>query len=212
MDSDWQLKQLGRGLIPTIDVPFVRCWGESNSDKADAQIMAAVANCDLDENTYISSDFFTGSLEMEYRYMESNKIGSTKFYHIFERQLNQVAPGNQAGKDDVTDYQCHHDIVMPETSNIKNKAVFCTRAYKAFPDLYDVLYIAISVDHEQYALLSHFTISGVVTTTILSLVTRMFVPTTCTYNLTVNIGSLAIKAQLMAATLKTAKKTLFSSK
>ncbi len=161
LNSDWQLKQLGRGLIPTIDVPFVRCWGESNSDKVDAQIMAAVANCDLDENTYISSDFFTGSLEMEYRYMESDKIGSTKFYHIFERQLNQVAPGNQAGKDDVTEYQCHHDIVRPTDSNINNKSIFCTRAYKAFPALYDVLYIGISIDHEQYALLSHFTISGV---------------------------------------------------
>ena len=172
LESDWQLKQLGRGLIPTIDVPFVRCWGESNSDKADAQIMAAVANCDLDENTYISSNFFTGSLEMEYRYMESEKIGSTKFYHIFERQLNQIAPGNKAGKDDVTEYQCQHDIVMPADSNIKNKAVFCTRAYKSFPELYDVLYIGISVDHEQYALLSHFTISGVAQDTSLAFLTK----------------------------------------
>ena len=172
LNSDWQLKKLGRGLIPTIDVPYIRCWGESNSDKADAQIMAAVANCDLDENTYISSDFFTGSLEMEYRYMESNKIGSTKFYHIFERQLNQVAPGNKAGKDDVTEYQCHHDIVMPTQSNINSKAVFCTRAYKAFPELFDVIYIGISIDHEQYALLSHFTISGVAQETSLAFLTK----------------------------------------
>jgi hypothetical protein len=161
LDSKWQLKQLGKGLIPTIDVPFIRCWGESNSDKTDALIMAAVANCDLDENTYLSSDFFTGSLEMEYRYMESEKFSSTKFYHIFERQLAQVAPGNKAGKEDVTEYQCHHDIVMPENKTINNKSIFCTRAYKDFPDLFDVLYLGISVDQEQYALLSHFTISGV---------------------------------------------------
>lgn len=161
LDSEWQMKQLGQGLVPTVDVPFIRCWGESNSDKEDAQIMAAVANCDLDENTYISSNFFTGSLEMEYRYMESENFGSTKFYHIFERQLAQVAAGNKAGKEDVTEYQCQHDIVAPDNLNIKNKAAFCTRAYKDFPGLFDVLYIAISVDQENYALLSHFTISGV---------------------------------------------------
>ena len=172
LDSNWQYKQLGRGFIPTIDVPFIRCWGESNTDKADAQIMVAVANCDLDEDTYISSEFVTGTLEMEYRYMESDKVGSTKFYHIFERQFNQASAGNRAGKEDVTEYECQHDIVIPSNGNIKNKAVFCTRAYKAFPKLYDVLYIAISVDQDQYALLSHFTISGVAQETSLAFLTK----------------------------------------
>lgn len=161
LNSEWQLKQLGKGLVPTIDVPFIRCWGESNSDKVDAQIMAAVANCDLDENTYISANFFTSSLEMEYRFMESENFTSTKFYHIFERQLAQVAAGNKAGKEDVTEYQCQHDIVATGNTEITSKAAFCARAYKDFPGLFDVLYIAISVDQANYALLSHFTISGV---------------------------------------------------
>jgi len=34
--SPWQQKPLGNGLIPTIDAPFIRCWGESNADKNDA--------------------------------------------------------------------------------------------------------------------------------------------------------------------------------
>ena len=172
LNSDWHPKQLGRGLIPTIDVPFIRCWGESNTDKTDAQIMAAVANCDLEEDTYISSEFVTGTLEMAYRYMESDKIGSTKFYHIFERQFHQVSANNRAEKEDVTEYKCQHDIVTPSHGNIKNKAVFCSRAYKAFPKLYDVLYIGISVDHNQDALLSHFTISGVAQETSLAFLTK----------------------------------------
>lgn len=172
LDSEWQLKQLGQGLVPIVDIPFIRCWGESNADKADAQIMAAVANCELDENTYISSDFFTGSLEMEYRYMESENFASSKFYHIFERQLAQVAAGNQAGKEDVTEYQCQHDLVMTTDQSINNKAAFCTRAYKDFPGLFDVLYIAISVDKQQSALLSHFTISGVAQDTAMAFMTK----------------------------------------
>jgi serine protease Do len=161
LNSDWQLKKLGEGLIPTIDVPFIRCWGESNADKDDALIMLAVANCSLDENTYIAGNFFTGSLEMEYRFMQAKKLSDTKFYQLFQRQIARVMPGNKAGKDDVSEFECQHDIIMPEHQKINNKAVFCTRAYKDFADLYDVLYLGVSIDRHDQALLSHFTFAGV---------------------------------------------------
>lgn len=161
LNSDWQLKKLGEGLIPTIDVPFIRCWGESNADKDDALIMLAVANCSLDENTYIAGNFFTGSLEMEYRFMQAKKLSDTKFYQLFQRQIARVMPGNKAGKDDVSEFECQHDIIMPEHQKINNKAIFCTRAYKGFDDLYDVLYLGVSIDRHDQALLSHFTFAGV---------------------------------------------------
>lgn len=161
LNSEWQLKQLGKALIPTIDVPFIRCWGESNADKNDALILAAVANCSLDENTYLSSHFFTGFLEMEFRYMQAKKLTDTKFYSLYEQQIKNAGPANKAGKDDVTEYQCHHDIVTPSNHGIKNKSIFCTRAYKDFPKLFDILYLAASIDKSDQALVSHFTIAGV---------------------------------------------------
>ncbi|MEW6991869.1 serine protease [Colwelliaceae bacterium 6441] len=161
INSDWQLRKLGEGLIPTIDVPFIRCWGESNADKDDALMMLAVANCSLDENTYIAGNFFTGSLEMEYRFMQAKQLSDTKFYQLFKRQIARVMPGNKAGKDDVTEFECQHDIVMPEHQKINNKSVFCTRAYKGFSDLYDILYLGVSIDRNDQALLSHFTLAGV---------------------------------------------------
>ncbi len=161
INSEWQLKNLGDAIIPTINVPFIRCWGESNADKADALMMMAVANCSLEENTYITNDFFTGSLEMEFRYLQAKQLSNIKFYQLFQRQIARVMPGNKAGKDDVTEYQCQHDIVMPDNQRINNKAIFCTRAYKDFSDLYDILYLGISVDRDDQALLSHFTLAGV---------------------------------------------------
>ncbi|MFT5296507.1 MAG: serine protease Do [Colwellia sp.] len=161
LNSEWQMRPLGEGLIPVVNIPFIRCWGESNADKADAIVSAVVSNCSLDENTYISNNFFTGSIEMQYRYMQAKELSDTKFYQIFERQLNQVRSGNKAGKDDVSEYQCQHDIITPSNLAITNKSVFCTRAYKDFPKLFDVLYVAISVDKGDQALLSHFTIAGV---------------------------------------------------
>jgi len=161
INSDWQLKKLGDGVIPIIDAPFIRCWGESNADKTDALMLLAVANCSLEENTYIASNFFTGSIEMEFRYLQAKNLSDIKFYQLFQRQIARVMPGNKAGKNDVTEFECQHDIVMPQSQKINNKAIFCTRAYKDFSDLYDVLYLAISVDRHDQALISHFTLAGV---------------------------------------------------
>jgi hypothetical protein len=162
LNSPWQRKQLGdKGMIPIIDVPFIRCWGESNADKTDALILAAVASCSLDENTYISSHFFTGSIEIEFRYMQAKELSDHKFYYLYKQQIARAGAGNRAGKDDVSEYQCHHDLVKPDNESINNKAIFCTRAYKDFSGLYDVLYLGASVDKKQQALVSHFTIAGI---------------------------------------------------
>lgn len=165
--STWQSKELaGNALFPLIDVPFIRCWGDSNADKNDALILAAIASCSLDENTYLSSHFFTGSVEIEFRYMQAKDLSDNKFYHLYQQQISRAGAGNRAGKDDVSEYQCHHDLVRPEsTANteqaINNKSVFCTRAYKDFPELFDVLYLGASIDKNQKALVSHFTLAGV---------------------------------------------------
>lgn len=162
LSSPWQAKSLGKhGTIPIIDVPFIRCWGDSNADKADALILTAVANCSLDENTYLSSRFFTGSMEIEFRYMQAKDIGANKFYHLYQQQIAHAGAGNRAGKDNVTQYQCHHDLVMPDNQAINNKSIFCTRAYKKFPDLFDVLYLSASIDKNKQALVSHFTVAGI---------------------------------------------------
>jgi hypothetical protein len=162
LNSPWKAKQLGeRGIIPIIDVPFIRCWGDSNADKADALILTAVSNCSLDENTYISSRFFTGTMEIEFRTMQAKDIGANKFYHLYQQQIARAGAGNRADKENVTEYQCHNDLVMPENQAINNKTIFCTRAYKKFPDLFDVLYLSASVDKENQAIVSHFTIAGI---------------------------------------------------
>lgn len=161
LNAKWHAKVLGKAIIPTVDVPFIRCWGDSNSDKQDALIHAAVANCSLDEDVFISNSFFTGTLEMEFRYMKSNKLSANKFYHLYEQQISRAGAGNKATKDDVTEFQCHHDLVMPTNKAINNKSILCTRNYKKFPELFDVVYLGASIDKNKQALISHFTLAGV---------------------------------------------------
>lgn len=162
LGQDWHIKQLGEALIPIIDEPFIRCWGESNADREEALVTMVAANCSLEENTFLASHFFTGSIEMDFRYMQARDISDTKFYQLYEKHISEAGPGNQAEKEDVTEYQCHDDIVSHTSVNtISTKSIFCTRAYKDFPELYDVLFLSASIDKESQALVSHFTIAGV---------------------------------------------------
>ncbi len=93
--------------------------------------------------------------------MKAKSLSNTKFYHLFEQHISRAGPGNKATKEDVTEFQCHHDIVSADHQEMKNKSIFCTRAYKDFSQLFDVLYIGASIDKNGQALLSHFTIAGV---------------------------------------------------
>lgn len=161
LDSDWQAKELGPAIIPTVDVPFIRCWGDSNADKPEALIFTAMATCSLDEDTFIDNQFFTGMIEMQFQYMETEKVSDLKFYHLYQRQISHASAGNKVSKEDVTEFKCHHDIVAPSSQGINNKSILCTRNYKKFPELYDVLYLGLSIDRDTQSLISHFTIAGV---------------------------------------------------
>ncbi|MBU2870625.1 serine protease [Colwellia sp. E2M01] len=167
LNNTWQSKELaGKAIIPIIDVPFIRCWGDSNADKSDAIIEAVVANCTLDENTFIAAHFFTGNIEIEFSYMRAKDLSDNKFYHLYQKQISHAGAGNVASKDDVTEYQCRHDLITPESSAnttkaMNNKSILCTRAYKDYVGLFDVLYLSASIDKNQQGLVSHFTLAGV---------------------------------------------------
>ncbi len=105
--------------------------------------------------------------------MNAKDLSANKFYHLYEQQIQRAGPGNKAGKEDVSQYQCHHDIVMPSNQTLNSKTIFCTRAYKKFPQLFDVLYLSASIDKDKEALISHFTISGIEQSTALAF-TRQF--------------------------------------
>ena len=161
LTSQWLQKPLGEGSIPTIDAPFIRCWGDSNADKDSVLYLSVVASCSLEDNTYIESDFFTGHLDMEYRYLSAKDISDEKFYSLYSQKLLSATAYNEVQKDDVTEFSCQHDIITPQNHTINQKAIFCARAYKDFPELYDVVYLSASVDRAQQALISNFSLAGV---------------------------------------------------
>jgi len=161
LDSNWELKQLGGSKVPVVDVPFVKCWGESNADKTEDKVLIVVANCALNEDTYVSNKFYTGTLDMEYLYLKSKSLSPTKFYQYVQARIKSAGPSNDISKDDATEFECQHDLVASENNSINNKAIFCARAYKDYDGLFDVVYLGVSIDKYEEALISHFALAGV---------------------------------------------------
>ena len=53
------------------------------------------------------------------------------------------------------------NTISRQSLNARRRQVFCARAYKDYPQLYDVLFLQGTVDESRAAFISHFTLAGV---------------------------------------------------
>ncbi|HKI75529.1 MAG TPA: hypothetical protein VJ998_12825, partial [Pseudomonadales bacterium] len=84
-----------------------------------------------------------------------------QFYNYYRRIFRLYRPGNVGGKQDFGNWACNEDFVNVATpKNETTKAVFCARAYKHLPGIYDVLFLQGSVNRKHQAYMIHFTIAG----------------------------------------------------
>jgi len=162
---DWPTIALGEALVVNELSPFFRCWGGSNSSSDTAQLLNADRTCRSEDNIYLNAKFNSGVIEHQFFWLEADKLHQLQFYAYYQRLFSDFAPGNKAREKDVSDYQCDSEFVavnnveaQPER---KTKAVFCARAYKDYPQLYDVLFLQGTVDDSRAAFISHFTLAGV---------------------------------------------------
>ena len=87
-------------------------------------------------------------------------MNSWRFYTYYEKLFQDFVPGNRVSEDDVTNFECQDGFTRFASSR-QYKTLFCLRAYKDYPDLYDVLFLQGTVDHAEKAFVSHFTLAGV---------------------------------------------------
>ena len=162
---DWPTIALGEALVVNELSPFFRCWGGSNSSSDKAQLLNADRTCRSEDNIYLNAKFNSGVIEHQFFWLEADKLNQLQFYAYYQRLFSDFAPGNKAREKDVGDYQCDSEFVAMKNVDAqperKTKAVFCARAYKDYPQLYDVLFLQGTVDDSRAAFISHFTLAGV---------------------------------------------------
>jgi hypothetical protein len=153
-------------------VPAIKCWGNSNDDE-DNPVKRIDKGCTGQDLVYLADDFDTGRVEYEFFWFSAKDLLPSQFYAEYQRQMSSFYPGNNAGEDDVTNFNCRQaftsqprgaeDAASKADSNSDpavERTSYCVRRYKNFPDLYDVFFLSLSVDQKDRALVSHFTLSG----------------------------------------------------
>ncbi|WP_158969557.1 serine protease [Paraglaciecola sp. L3A3] len=159
-NQNWKTASLGKASVPSQVTEFVSCWGDSNANNKDALFLSVENRCRLDEQIFLHSDLNTGSLELDFEWLEGKSLGQHRFYSFYTDSITGAGPGNKAGKVDITNYRCQQDKVT-NIHGVSSKTVLCLRAYKDFDKLYDVLFVAATLDHDENGLISHFTLAGV---------------------------------------------------
>jgi hypothetical protein len=157
--ADWPLIELGEAKVLEELPPFVKCWGGSNNASTKAQFLNAERSCRSEDNIYLNTGFETGILEYQFFWLETDQLNSWQFYTAYEQLFADFVPGNRASEEDVTEFHCDNNFVTSATGR-QSKVVFCTRAYKDYPGLYDSLLLQGSVDSSSKAFISHFTLAG----------------------------------------------------
>jgi hypothetical protein len=148
--ADWPLIELGEAKVLEELPPFVKCWGGSNNASTKAQFLNAERSCRSEDNIYLNTGFETGILEYQFFWLETDHLNSWQFYTAYEQLFADFVPGNRASEEDVTEFHCDNNFVTSATGR-QSKIVFCTRAYKDYPGLYDSLLLQGSVDSSSKA-------------------------------------------------------------
>lgn len=159
--QDWQSIALGEARVLAELTPFVKCWGGSNASSTEAQFLSAERSCRSEDSIFLSSQFSSGVTEYQFFWLEADKLNSWQFYSYYQSLFSEFVAGNRGGKNDVSDFACDNNFVDGSDAGRKTKAVICVRAYKEYPQLYDMLFLQGTVDDGERAFISHFTLAGV---------------------------------------------------
>lgn len=156
--ADWKTVSLGDARVLKEIAPFIPCWGDKGHSNKDKEKYVRVSiSCRPNETIYINDRFRSGMIEVQYTWVENISLHALQFSSLLEKLYSRAGPGNRAGEKDVTEYACYEGFV----AHPDERAVLCSRAYKKYRGLYDVLYISVTVNHAGKGLISHFTLSGV---------------------------------------------------
>ena len=160
LSAPWSVDALGDAMVPDSIADFITCWGDSNADDEDKQFLSVRKSCSLDQTIYLSDRIQTGHVMANFRWYESDKLNSWRFYNLINGRMDTRGHQGMAMVDDFSEYQCSHDTV--ENSNsVTLKSAICLKAYKEYDGLFDVFFVAATLDKEKASLIARFHLAGV---------------------------------------------------
>ncbi len=146
---------------PESPAPWFTCWARTNVDqipKPRATVNAS--NCNSDTRLFIASDLISGLVHMSHAYVRSVDLNAFQFAAFLSQEMPTI--GGARSRRWYTPQRCHEDFLAaaPADRHPPLRAVWCARAYRAFPDLYDVSMVTVTQDRADEALVSQLSLQG----------------------------------------------------
>jgi serine protease Do len=161
LNIDWPTQQLGEMKVAGEVSAYFKCWGNTNHDQK-LLFRLTESACTSEDTIFLSDTLQTGAIDYQYGWATSDELGSLRFHRLLTDSYARMLTRNQAGEDDVTNYQCHTGFVAAtDDPDQVFRTVQCVRQYKKYPQLFDVLFLSVQLGADQQSLSSHFALSGV---------------------------------------------------
>ena len=154
---------LGGYQVPESTANWFSCWGRTNAGQVPKpRAVMDISACNSDTQLFVANDLNTGYIRLTHAYVKSESLNQFQFAAFLSQQI-QPGFGGRSRKWQ-TQQRCHEDFVAVEAGSARPplRTVWCARAYREFPGLYDVALIAVTQDSGTQALVSQLSMQGVV--------------------------------------------------
>jgi serine protease Do len=158
LGSEWKHDTLGRCLVPREMGNIFKCWGETEHD-TDILYTVSYVNCANGDDIFLSSELMTGTIEFNYRWYETARLGKERFYRVLQRQFTDAAVPNDGADNDLDEPESVTRFVSIAGANWKTTV--CSWKYKKYPLLHDVVLKMALVDFPSQSMLVECRLLGV---------------------------------------------------
>jgi S1-C subfamily serine protease len=158
LESEWKQDTLGHCLVPREMGNIFKCWGETQHD-TDVLYTVSYVNCANSDDIFLSSEFTTGTIEFNYRWYETTRLGRERFYRVLQRQFADATVPNLEAKNDLDEPESSTRFVS--ISGADWKTTMCSWRYKKYPRIHDVVLKMALVNLPSQSMLIELKLLGV---------------------------------------------------
>ena len=139
------------------------CWGQTNAGQVPKpRALVETTNCSSETDIFIASDLNIGHLYVTHSYIRSVDLNAFQFATYVATQNGLQWPSRWREKW-YTPPRCTQDFARAGSADKGPpvEAIWCARAYKDFPDLYDIALTTVTQDRSSEALVSRLSLQAV---------------------------------------------------
>jgi serine protease Do len=157
-----QPASFGPYLAAESKADWFTCWGQTNAGQVPKpRALVETTNCSSETDIFIANDLNIGHLYVTHSYIRSVDLNSFQFATYVATQNGLQWPARWREKW-YTPPRCTQDFAHAGAGKGPPvEAIWCARAYKDFPDLYDVALTTITQDRSSEALVSRLSLQAV---------------------------------------------------